>query len=149
MRRGIRRETWLSTSPTVNNVILTDNSRVLFITLYFRLIFGGYIVAMDQYRFNDLDSALTVLLIYALMGVFASLYLSGRRVGLKGLIGLEVIFLSLNTVFTVMSLGQVTDPGLHNPLNNWWQTSLRYFFSLSTLILSIRVYREENPARFY
>ena len=149
MRRGIRRETWSSTSQKVNNVILTNNGRALVITLLFRLIFDGYIVAMDQYRFNDLDSALTVLLIYVLMGLFASTYLSGKRIGLKGLIGLETIFLLLNTIFTVMSLGQMADAGLHSPINNWWQTLLRYFFSLLTLILSIRVYREENSAHFY
>ena len=130
-------------------MILTDNGRALVITLLFRLIFGGYIIAMDQYQFNDLDSALTVLLIYVLMGVFASLYISGKRMGLKGLIGLEVIFLSLNTIFTVMSLGQITDAGLHSPLNNWWQTVLRYLFSLLTLLLSVRVYREEKPLNIY
>ena len=130
-------------------MILTDNGKALVITLLFRLIFGGYIIAMDQYQFNDLDSALTVLLIYVLMGVFASLYISGKRMGLKGLIGLEVIFLSLNTIFTVMSLRQITDAGLHSPLNNWWQTMLRYLFSLLTLLLSIRVYREEKPLNIY
>ena len=130
-------------------MILTDNGRALVITLLFRLIFGGYIIAMDQYQFNDLDSALTVLLIYVLMGVFASLYISGKRMGLKGLIGLEVIFLSLNTIFTVMSLRQITDAGLHSPLNNWWQTMLRYLFSLLTLLLSVRVYREEKPLNIY
>jgi hypothetical protein len=127
----------------VNNVILTNNGRALVITLLFRLIFGGYIVAMDQYRFNDLDSALTVLLIYVLMGVFASLYLLGKKGGLKGLIGLETIFLLLNTVFSMMYLGQIVDVGLHSPINNWWQTVLRYFFSLLTLVLSIRLFREE------
>ena len=130
-------------------MILTDNGKALVITLLFRLIFGGYIIAMDQYQFNDLDSALTVLLIYVLMGVFASLYISGKRMGLKGLIGLEVIFLSLNTIFTVMSLRQITDAGLHSPLNNWWQTVLRYLFSLLTLLLSVRVYREEKPLNIY
>ena len=130
-------------------MILTPNGRALVITLLFRLIFGGYIVAMDQYRFNDLTSALTVLLIYVLMGVFASLYISGKKVGLKGLIGLEAIFLLLNTVFTVMYLGQIVDVGLHNPINNWWQTVLRYFFSLLTLVLSIRSYRGENQTHLY
>ncbi len=127
---------------------LTGNGRALVITLFFRLFFGGYIVAMDQYRFNDLDSALTVLLIYVLMGVFASLYLSGKKGGLKGLIGLEAVFLSLNAIFTVMSLGQMANAGLHSPLNNWWQTLLRYFFSLLTLVLSVRLYREEDSPNF-
>lgn len=146
-RRGIRREMWSSTSKA-NNVLLTGNGRALVITLLFRLIFGGYVVAMDQYRFNDIDSALTVLMIYVLMGVFASLYLSGKKVGLKGLIGLEAVFLALNTVFTVMSLGQMADAGLHSPLNNLWQTTLRYSFSLLTLVFSIRLYREESSTSF-
>ena len=138
-----------SMSPKVSKVILTDNGRALVITLWFRLIFGGYIVAMDQYRFNDLTSALTVLIIYVLMALFASLYLSGKRVGLKGLIGLEVIFLLLNIIFTVISLGQMTDTSPHSPLNNLWQTMLRYFFSLLTLILSIRLYRAEKASNIY
>ena len=146
-RRGIRRETWSSTSKA-NNVLLTGNGRALVITLLFRLIFGGYVVAMDQYRFNDLEGALTVLMIYVLMGVFASLYLSGKKVGLKGLIGLEAVFLALNTVFTAMSLVQMADAGLHSPLNNWWQTTLRYSFSLLTLVFSIRLYREESSLNF-
>ena len=131
-------------------MFVTSNGRALIITLLFRLIFGGYIVAMDQYRFNDFESALTVLLIYGLIGAFASLYLSGRKVGVKGLIGLEAIFLVLNTIFTVTSLGQLADAGLHSPVNNWWQTVTRYFFSLLTLVLAVRLYREEkssNPFR--
>ena len=121
---------------------LTGSGKALVVTLLFRLLFGGYLVGMDQYRFNDIESALTVLLIYVLLGIFAALFLLGKRYGLIGIIGLEVIFIILNSVFIIVALGQIADAGLHDPLANWWATLLRYLFSLLTLIFSIRVYRE-------
>jgi hypothetical protein len=132
------------TKLRLNIMAITKNGEALLITLLFRLLFGGYVVGMDQYSFNDFGSASTVLLIYVLIGVFASLYLSGKRFGIKCLIGLEIAFLALNSLFTVISLGQLTDAGLHNPLNNWWQTFLRFFFSIVTLVFSVKVYRESN-----
>lgn len=125
-------------------MILTNNSKSLIILLFFRLLFGGYIVGMDQYRLNDFDSAITVLMIYLLMGIFSSLYLSGRRFGLKALIGLEAVFLCLNIVFTAISLSQPADVSLHSPMNNLSQTILRYTFSFLTLLFAIRTYRETN-----
>ena len=121
---------------------LTGSGKALVVTLLFRLLFGGYLVGMDQYRFNDIESALTVLLIYVLLGIFAALFLLGKRYGLIGVIGLEVIFIILNSIFIIVTLGQIADAGLHDPLANWWATLLRYLFSLLTLIFSIRVYRE-------
>jgi hypothetical protein len=70
------------------------------------------------------------------------LFLFGKRYGLTGIIGLEVIFLTLQSIFIVVTLGQVADAGLHNPLANWWATLLMYLFSLLTLVFSIRVFRE-------
>jgi len=121
---------------------LTGSGTALVVTLLFRLLFGGYLVGMDQYRFNDIESALTVLLIYVLLGIFAALFLLGKRYGLIGVMGLEVIFIILNSIFIIVTLGQTTDAGLHDPLANWWATLLRYLFSLLTLIFSIRVYRK-------
>ena len=46
---------------------LTWNSKALMATLLFRLLFGGYVVAMDQYSLNDPESAITVVAIYALI----------------------------------------------------------------------------------
>jgi hypothetical protein len=60
-------------------VELTRSGKVLVVTLLFRLLFGGYLIGMDQYRFNDVESALTVLLIYGLIGLFATLFLLGIR----------------------------------------------------------------------
>ena len=121
---------------------LTWNGKALVVTLLFRLLFGGYVVGMDQYLFNDVESALTVLLIYGLIGIFVTLFLLGKKVGLKGVIVLEAIFIAMQSIFTIAALGQVADAGLHDPLANWWATLLMYLFSLLTLTFSIRIYRE-------
>jgi hypothetical protein len=121
---------------------LTWSSKALVATLLFRMLFGGYLIGMDQYNFNDVESALTVLLVYGLIGIFATLYLLGKRYGLKFIIGLDVIFIMLQSVFTIVALNQIVDPGLHDPLVNWWATLLMFLFSLLTIIFSIRAYRE-------
>ena len=126
---------------------LTGNGKALVVTLLFRLLFGGYLIGMDQYLFNDIDSALTVLLIYSLIGVFTVLFLSGKRIGLKGVIGLDAIFITIQSIFIIASLSQITDAGLHNPINNWWATLLMYLFSLLTLIFAIRTSRETKLSR--
>ena len=128
-------------------VRLTGSGKALVVTLLFRLLFGGYLAGMDQYSFNDVESALTVLLVYGLIGIFVTLFLLGKRYGLKGIIGLDVIFIIIQSVFTIVALSQIVDPGLHDPLVNWWATLLMYLFSLLTIILSIRAYRETNLSR--
>jgi len=121
---------------------LTWNGKALLATLLFRLLFGGYVVAMDQYSFNDPESAITVVAIYTLIATFASLFLFGQRIGLMGIIGLEGVFLVLNSIFLVLSLTQITDAGMHSPVDNWWATILRYSFSVLTLVWSIRTFKE-------
>ena len=121
---------------------LTGNGKVLIITILFYLLFGGYLIGMDQYHFNDIESALTVLLINILLGIFATLFLVGKRYGLIGVMILEIVFIILQSIFIVATLGQIMDAGLHNPLDNWWTTLLMYLFSLLTIIFSVRVYRE-------
>lgn len=125
----------------------TWSGKALVVTLFFRLLFGGYLIGMDQYRFNDVESALTVLLIYGLVGLFASLFLTGKRYGLLGLIVLDVIFIVLESVFITLALSRVIDPGLHDPLVNWWGTLLMYLFSLLTITLSVKTYRETGRSR--
>jgi hypothetical protein len=112
------------------------------VTLLFRLLFGGYVVGMDQYNFNDTESAITVSVIYTLIAIFAALFLLNKRYGLIGLIGLESVFIILNSAFFILSLAQIADVGMHGPLDNWASTLLRYTFSLLTLTFSIRIYRE-------
>jgi len=120
---------------------LTGSGKALVVALLFRLLFGGYLVGMDQYHFNDIESALTVLLINVLLCISAALFLLGKRYGLIGVMGLSAFIIISQSVFIIVALGQ-TDAGLHDPLTNWWATLLNYLFSLLTLIFSIRVYRE-------
>ena len=130
-------------------VELTGSGKALVVTLLFRLLFGGYLIGMDQYRFNDGESALTVLLIYGLIGFFATRFISGMRDGLFGLISLDAIFIVFQVVFTILSLSQIVDPGLHNPLVNWWAALLMVLFSVLTIIFSLRANRETNPSNAY
>ena len=121
---------------------ITWNGKALIATLLFRLLFGGYIVGMDQYHFNDIESAFTVLLIYTILGIFAALYLLGKRYGIIGIMGLDIVFIIMQFSFIIVALGQIADVGLHDPLVNWWATLLMVLFSLLTLVFSIRVYKE-------
>jgi hypothetical protein len=130
-------------------VELTKNGKALVVILLFRLLFGGYLIGMDYYRFNDVDSALTVLLIYGLIGLFATLFVFGKNYGLLGLIGLDTIFIISESVFTILALSKLVDPGLHDPLVNWWATLLMCLFSLLTIIFSLRANRETNISRMH
>jgi hypothetical protein len=121
---------------------LTRNGKFLITTLLFRLFFGGYLAGMDQYSFNDVESALTVLLIYGLIGTFTVLFLLGKRFGLIGIIGLDVVFVTLQAAFIIASLTQIANAGLHDPLANWWATLSTILFSALTLLFSVRVYKE-------
>ena len=121
---------------------LTKSGNALVVTLLFRLLFGGYLIGMDQYRFDDVESALTVLLIYGLIGIFLTLFLLGKRYGLLGIIGLDVIFIALQSAFTIAALGKTVDAGLHDPLTNWWATLLMFLFSILTLTFAFKIHRE-------
>jgi len=127
-------------------VELTWSGKALVVTLFFRLLFGGYLIGMDQYRLDDVESASTVLLIYGLIGIFATLFLLGKRYGLLGIMGLDVIFIVLQSVFTIAALSGTVDAGLHGPVTNWWATLLMFLFSILTLIFAIRIYRETQPS---
>ena len=125
---------------------LTWSSKALVATLLFRMLFGGYLMGMDQYSFNDVGSALTVLVIYGLIGVFATLFLLGKRFGLTAIIALDAVFVVLQSVFTIASLGQITDPGLHDPIANWWATLLMFMFSILTVVLAIKTKKDTNTS---
>ena len=125
---------------------LSWSSKALVATLLFRMLFGGYLMGMDQYSFNDVGSALTVLVIYGLIGVFATLFLLGKRFGLTAIIALDAVFIVLQSVFTIASLSQITDPGLHNPIANWWATLLMFMFSILTIVFAIKTKRDNNTS---
>lgn len=121
---------------------LTKNGKALVVTQLFRLLFGGYLIGMDQYRFNDPGSALTVLFIYGLICILTVLYLLGKRIALLFIIILDSIFIALQLVFSVFVRSGIIDPGLHNPVNNWWSILLMFVFSLLTIIFALNAYRE-------
>jgi hypothetical protein len=125
---------------------LSWSSKALVATLLFRMLFGGYLMGMDQYSFNDVGSALTVFVIYGLIGVFATLFLLGKRFGLIAIIGLDAVFIVLQSVFAIASLSQITDPGLHDPIANWWATLLMFMFSILTIVLAIKTKKDTNTS---
>jgi hypothetical protein len=135
----------ITKTKRVNMVKLTSSGNVLVVTMLFQLLFGGYLVAKDYYAYGDTGSALTVLVIYVLLGVFTAMFLFGKRLGLIGILWLSTILIVFHTVFLIISFGTV-DAGLHDPLANWWATLLRYPFFLLTLIFSIRIYRERRES---
>ena len=122
----------------------TSNTKYLTIILFFRFLFGGYIAGMDQYLFNDPDSARTVLMIHALMVILFSMYLFGRRIGIKALMYVEAVYLFLNLAYSALSIGQVFDPGLHDPLSDIWLTLMQIMFSGLALYYAIKVNRENT-----
>jgi UDP-N-acetylmuramyl pentapeptide phosphotransferase/UDP-N-acetylglucosamine-1-phosphate transferase len=129
---------------------LTRNGKVVVVTSLFRMIFGGYLIGNDLYRLNDANSALEVLLIYGVIGLLAALFIVSKRhgrFGLLGLIGLDVLFIGAQFVFTFLSISKLTNPGLHDPVTNWWTLLLMFAFSLVTLIFSLRANRETNLSR--
>ncbi len=123
------------------------SGKALVVTLWFCLLFGGYVIGMDQYRFDDVGSALTVLLIYLLLAIFAALWLAGKRAGLVGVMALEAIFILLQLTFLIASLGQVLDAGAHNPVDNAGAAVVQFLFSVLILTFSTRVHRETRLAR--
>jgi hypothetical protein len=122
---------------------LTWSGKALVVTMLFQLLFGGYLIAQDYYAYDDTGSALTVLVIYVLLAVFAAMFVFGKRLGLAGILWLSTILIIFHTVFIVISVGPV-DAGVHAPLANWGATLLRYPFFLLTLIFSIRSYRDRR-----
>ena len=131
---------------------LTSNGKVVVVTSLFRMIFGGYLIGNDLYRFNDANSALQVLLIYGVIGLFASLFIVGKRYGrygLLGLIGWDVLFIAAQFVFSFLSVSKLVDPGLHDPVTNWWSLMLTFSFALVTLIFSLSAYRETRHYNAY
>lgn len=126
---------------------ITKFGKIVIVTSLFRLLFGGYLVGNDLYRFDDSNSALQVLFIYTLIGFFTTLFISGKKSGLFCLIGLDSLFIIAQVTFIFLSLSKLIDPGLHDPLTNWWSMSLMIFFNVSSLIYSLKTVREYRVAQ--
>jgi hypothetical protein len=124
-------------------VRLSRNGVILVIALMFCLLLGGYFVGTDLYHYHDSDSAVTVLVLYILMGLFGILFLLGKKHGLWGLMGLSGILMIAQIVYVLFSLTDLpTGPGWHDPSLNWFITGLDILFSLLVFIFSSKVYRE-------
>jgi hypothetical protein len=125
---------------------LTSSGKALVVTMLFQLLFGGYLIAKDFYVYDDIASALTVLVIYVLLGVFTTMFLFGKRLGLAGILWLSTILIMFHTIFVISTSFGPVDAGLHDPMVNWCSTLARYPFFVLTLIFSIRVYRERRES---
>ena len=64
---------------------LSSSGKALVVTMLFRLLFGGYLIAQDYYAYDDMGSALTVLGIYVLLGIFTAIFVFEKRIGLAGI----------------------------------------------------------------
>jgi hypothetical protein len=124
---------------------LTLSGKALVVTMILQLLFGGYLAARDYFTYADAGSALTVLFIYGVLGVFSAMFLFGKWPGLAGVLSLSIILIIFHTIFTILSFGPV-DAGAHAPLANWWTTLLRYPFFVLTFVFSIKVYRERRAS---
>ena len=123
---------------------LTASGIALVVTQLFRLLFGGYLIGFDLYHYNDPESALTVLLIYVVIGVLTALFLIGKKkVSLVGLVVLSVFLIVMESIYIgVYFSALIPDPSWHDPLVNPWASLFNYVFPLLTLFLAIKVYRE-------
>ena len=124
--------------------VLTSSGIALVVTQLFRLLFGGYLIAFDQYYYNDLESASTVFGIYVIIGILTTLVLvSRKKPGLYGLIALSVFLLLMETIYIGVYISAATpDPTWHDPFASWWSLVSNYMFPLLTLVFAVKVYKE-------
>ncbi|MHA1928607.1 MAG: hypothetical protein ACTSV2_08540 [Candidatus Thorarchaeota archaeon] len=98
---------------------------------------------MDQFYYNDLESAISVFLIYTIVGILTVLFLLGKRSSLLGLIALSIILLVMQTIYIIVYFSvPVPDPSWHNPIASWWALVSNTLFPLLTLAFATKVYRE-------
>ena len=135
----------LSGSSISQKEILSKSGIVLVAIQLFRLFFGGYLIGFDLYFYDDLESAITVFLIYFIIGVFTVFLLIGKKkAGLIGLIALSGILLIMQFVYLIVFYSQTTiDPSLHDPGKNLIATIANLLFPIFTLGIAIKVLREK------
>jgi hypothetical protein len=116
----------------------------LVVTQLFRLLFGGYLAGLDQFHYNDIESAWTVFFLYVLVAILTTLFLLGRRKpGLLGLITLSIILIIMETLYIVVYVSTpIPDPSWHDPFASWWALVSNYAFPILTLLFAIKVHRE-------
>ena len=116
----------------------------LVVTQLFRLLFGGYLIGLDQFHYSDLESAWTVFGIYTLIALLTTLFLLGRkRPGIIGLIALSIFLIAMQSLYIIVYFSQpIPDPSWHSPLASWWATVSNYAFPILTLVFAIKVNKE-------
>ena len=124
--------------------VLSTSAIILVIIQLFRLLFGGYLIGFDLYYYNDPESALSVFIIYAIIGLLTALLLLGkRRPGLIGLIVISAVLLLMESVYMIVYFSQATpDPSLHDPAANVLATVSNYLFPILSLVFAFKVYKE-------
>ena len=134
-------------NETSKTIVLTNIGIALVVTQLFRMLFGGYLIAFDQFYYNDLESASTVFGIYIIIGILTTMFLVGKRKGgLIGLIVLSFILLIMETIYIgVYISAAVPDPSWHDPFASWWSLVSNYLFPLLTLLFGVKAYREIKP----
>ena len=134
----------MNVNENSKTLVLTSSGIALVVTQLFRLLFGGYLIAFDQFYYNDLESASSVFVIYVIIGIFTTLFLVGKKKwGLIGLVAISAILLVMQSIYLVVFFAQTTpDPSLHDPVANWLATMLYYVFALLTFVFAIKVRRE-------
>ena len=123
---------------------LTRAGITLVVTQLFRLLFGGYLIGFDLYYYNDLESALSVFLIYTIIGILTTLFLLGKkRVGLIGLIAVSIILFIMQSIYIIVYLSSPTpDPSWHNPFASWWALVSNFAFPILTLVFTVKLNKE-------
>ena len=123
---------------------LTRSGIALVVTQLFRLLFGGYLIGFDMYYYNDLESAVSVFLIYVIVGILTTLFLlNKKKPGLIGLIALSVVLIIMQSLYIMVYFSTPTpDPSWHNPIPSWWATVSNYAFPILTLVFAMKVIKE-------
>ncbi len=122
---------------------LSRTSFILLVTMLFYLLFAGFLIGVDLFHYNDPESAISVLIIYGLMGGLTSLFIAGKKYSLIGLIVITAILLVAQVGYMVVyATAPVTDPSAHDPFANLLVTVLNSLFPLLTLILGLQIRRE-------
>ena len=115
---------------------LSRTSIFLLVTMLFYLLFAGFIVAVDLYYYNDPDSAVSVLMIYGLMGILTSIYIAGKRYGLIGLIIISAVLLVSQVGYIIAYVtAPVIDPSAHSPFANLFESSENLYLAVIVFIV--------------
>ncbi len=116
----------------------------LVVTQLFRMLFGGYLIGLDQFHYNDIESAVSVFVIYSIVGILTALFLLGRKKsGILGLIVLSIILLLMQSIYIIVYISQaVPDPSWHDPFTSSWALVSNFLFPLLTLVFAFKVYKE-------